>query len=316
VIFAQMPDLWVLVLALAIDLTLGEPPNAVHPVVWMGNLIALFMKAPVYPNRSRAFQFVYGCIVALFTAALFGLGAYFLLAFLKGINVIAYVLVGAVLLKTSFSVKALRGAALKVKHLLVASKLPEARSAVRALVGRATADLDEKQIVSATVESVAENSCDSFVAPLFYFLFLGVPGALAYRAINTLDNSIGFRGKYEYLGKFAARLDDVANFIPARISAFIFVLAALVCRKDAAGAWRTMFRDHGKTASPNGGWTMGAMAGALGVSLEKPGHYRLGDSVNSLLPATVDGSLSVVVFMVVVWTVVILAGRWGWYVVT
>jgi adenosylcobinamide-phosphate synthase len=274
------------------------------------------MKAPVYLDLSRTLQFVYGCLVALFTVALFGLGAYFLLAFLKETSVIAYVLVGAVLLKTSFSVRALRSAAVKVKHLLVASKLPEARSAVRALVGRNAADLDEKQIVSATVESVAENTCDSFVAPLFYFLFLGVPGALAYRAINTLDNSIGFRGKYEYLGKFAARLDDVANFVPARISAFVFVLAAMVCKKDAASAWHIMFRDHGKTASPNGGWTMGAMAGALGVSLEKPGHYRLGDGLKSLLPATVDGSLRVVVFTVVVWTLVTLAGRWGWYVVT
>lgn len=315
-ILSQMPDLWILIAALILDAAMGEPPNGLHPVVWMGNLIALLMKAPVYASRSRLFQFLYGVGVVLVTVALFGAGAYFLLAFLRSVNIIAYVALGAILFKMSFSVRALRAAAVKVKRLLGDGKLPEARSAVRALVGRDTSELNEGQIVSATVESVAENTCDSFVAPLFYFIFLGVPGALAYRAINTLDNSIGFRGKYEYLGKFAARLDDVANFVPARITAFIFVLAALVCRKDAVNAWRIMFRDHRKTASPNGGWTMGAMAGALDVSLEKVGHYRLGDSREPLLPAKVDASLNIVILLIGVWTVLAIAGRIGYYAVT
>ncbi len=310
-LLSKSPDLWILFLGLVLDVALGEPPNSFHPVVWMGNFIALLMKAPVL-NRSRAFQFLYGVGVVMLTVALFGVGAYFLLSFLRNVSVIAYIVVGAALLKASFSVRALRAAAVKVKHLLVAGKLPEARSAVRALVGRDTSQLSEGQIVSATVESVAENSCDSFVAPLFYFAFLGVPGALAYRAINTLDNSIGFRGKYEYLGKFAARLDDVANFIPARITAIGFVVAAFVCRKDAVNAWRIMLRDHRKTASPNGGWTMGAMAGALDVSLEKVGHYRLGDSQELLLPSTVDASLNMVVLLAIVWSSVIFAGRMGY----
>ena len=313
---SQMSDLLVLPLALAIDLVLGEPPNPVHPVVWMGNLIGLLMKAPVYDNRSRSFQFVYGLGVVLFTVGLFGAGAFFLLTFLKSLSVIVYIIVAAILLKTAFSVKALRQAALKVKDVLVADKLLEARSAVRALVGRDTATLDSGQVVSATVESVAENGTDSYVAPLFYFVFLGVPGALAYRAVNTLDNSIGFRGKYEYLGKFAARLDDVANFIPARITALMFVLAAWIFRMDAGGARQVMLRDHGKTASPNGGWTMGAMAGALGVRLEKPGHYSLGDASNLLTPDTVNASLRIVALMVVVWTVLVLAGRLGYYAAT
>ena len=315
-ILSHMPDLWILPLALVLDVAIGEPPNALHPVVWMGNLIGLLMKAPVYSNRSKVFQFLYGVVVVAVTVALFGAGAYFLLAFLRSLNIIAYVIAGAILLKMAFSVRALRAAAIGVKGLLADGKLPEARSAVKALVGRDTAELDEGQIVSATVESVAENTCDSFVAPLFYFVFLGVPGALAYRAINTLDNSIGFRGKYEYLGKFAARLDDVANFVPARITASIFVLAAFICRKDAVNAWRIMVRDHKKTASPNGGWTMGAMAGALDVSLEKVGHYRLGDSRDPLLPATIDASLNIVILLVGIWTVLVIAGRLGYYAVT
>ena len=315
-ILSETPDLWILPLALVLDVAIGEPPNALHPVVWMGNLIALLMKAPVYSHRSRVLQFLYGVAVVAVTVALFGAGAYFLLAFLRSLNIIAYVIAGAILLKMAFSVRALRAAAIGVKGLLADGKLPEARSAVKALVGRDTAELDEGQIVSATVESVAENTCDSFVAPLFYFVFLGVPGALAYRAINTLDNSIGFRGKYEYLGKFAARLDDVANFVPARITASIFVLTAFICRKDAVNAWRIMVRDHKKTASPNGGWTMGAMAGALDVRLEKVGHYRLGDSRDPLLPATIDASLNIVILLVGIWTVLVIAGRLGYYAVT
>jgi adenosylcobinamide-phosphate synthase len=312
-----MPNLLVLLLALVIDLVLGEPPNPVHPVVWMGNLIKLLMRAPVRSTRcSRVTQFLYGMLVVTVTVGVFALAAWFLLRWLAGVSPVAYVLVGAVLFKTTFSLRGLRGAALKVKDLLAQDKLPEARSAVRALVGRDTAGLDQGQVVSATVESVAENSCDSFVAPLLYFLLLGVPGALAYRAVNTLDNSIGFKGEYEYLGKFAARLDDIVNFIPARITALLFVISACISRNNAGRAWYVMFRDHKKTASPNGGWTMGAMAGALGVQLEKVNYYKLGDNNNLLSATIIDTSLKIMILMAFVWTVLIIAGQVGFYVAT
>jgi adenosylcobinamide-phosphate synthase len=310
----------ILALALILDLSFGEPPNAFHPVVWMGNLIALMMKAPVYADHSRgrspALQFAYGVLVVLATAGVFGGAAYLLLSWMRDWSVIAYILTGAVLLKLSLSVRGLRVAAVKVRDLLASGKLPEARSAVKALVGRDTAQLDAGQVVSATVESVGENTCDSLVAPVFYFLFFGVPGAVVYRAINTLDNSIGYRGKYEYLGKFAARLDDVANFIPARLTAALFVCAAWLCRQDAGNAWRTMFRDHRRTASPNGGWSMGAMAGALGVRLEKAGYYVLGEARKPLFPGTIDASVTVMMVSVLIWALVIAGIQAGWYAAT
>jgi adenosylcobinamide-phosphate synthase len=314
-IFFDRLDLCILLLALVIDLTLGEPPNPVHPVVWMGNLIKLLMKG-AGSIAHRIPQFIYGLMVSLVTIGIFSIAAYFLLFYIRTLSVVAYILIGAFLFKTTFSLRGLGKAALRVKKLLVDNKLPEARSAVRALVGRDTINLDSSQVVSATVESVAENSCDSFVAPLLFFLLLGVPGALAYRVVNTLDNSIGFRGKYEYLGKFAARLDDVVNFIPARITAFIFVLAGWLSRNDIRSAWRVMFRDHGKTASPNGGWTMGAMAGALGVQLEKIGYYKLGDSNKLLDAATIDRSIAIMTLMAVLWTLLIIIGEVGIYVFT
>jgi adenosylcobinamide-phosphate synthase len=122
---------------------------------------------------------------------------------------------------------------------------------------------------------VAENLTDALVAPVAFFLLLGLPGAFAYRAVNTTDTMLGYReGALEHFGKLAARLDDVANLLPARLAAVSIVAAA---GARWAPAWRTLLRDHGRTASPNAGWTMSATAGALGVTLQKPGAYCLGD---------------------------------------
>ncbi len=159
-------------------------------------------------------------------------------------------------------------------------------------------------MVAATVESVAENTCDSFVAPLFYFLILGVPGAIAYRVINTSDAMIGYHGECEYLGKFAARLDDVVNFLPARITGLMIVAAAFLSNKGGATAWRIMLRDHAKTESPNAGWSMAAAAGALRVQLQKVGHYRLGDENAPLMPQTIDATLKVSHTAVLLWALV------------
>jgi adenosylcobinamide-phosphate synthase len=172
---------------------------------------------------------------------------------------------------------------------------------LKSLVSRDTDELNRSQLISAAVESAAENICDSFVAPLFYFLLFGVPGAIAYRVINTFDAMVGYHGHWEYLGKFAARLDDVANFIPARITALIIVLASPICRKNMSQAWDIMIRDHKKTESPNAGWTMGAIAGALGVQLEKAGHYKLGDNHSLLSLDTIDASRQVILVAAVIW---------------
>ena len=312
-----MEFVFVLLLALIIDLALGEPPLPVHPVVWMGKMAGWMIKGG--RKFTRAFQFLYGMFVVLFTIAVFTLPSYFLLSYSRGLNVVAYVVVGAVILKTTFSLRELRRAANRVKRCLTESKLHEARFELRALVKRNTSLLNDSQVVSAVVESVAENACDSFVAALFYFLFLGVPGAMAYRVINTLDAQIGYRGELEYLGKFAARLDTVANFIPARITALIIILASWIKKKRTSDAWRVMLRDRRNTESPNAGWPMSAMSGSLGVQLEKVGYYRLGDppeTENTLSPATIDASLNMIITVAVIWTIVIVLARVAYYYVT
>ncbi|MEA3442581.1 MAG: cobalamin biosynthesis protein [Chloroflexota bacterium] len=275
-----MEVLFVFLLALVLDFFVGEPPRPVHPVVWMGKLISLLERI-AFPRDSRA-QFIYGSIMCLLTILVFVLPVYFLLSFLHDLNSIAYVFLAALLLKSTFAFRELRQTALMVKSFLSQDNLKKARAAMPALVSRDTQGMGKPELVSATIESVAENICDSFIAPLFYFLFLGVSGAIAYRVVNTLDAMIGYHGEWEYLGKFAARLDDILNFVPARISGLLLVAAAYLYHKDGKSAWRIMLRDHYKTESPNAGWTISAMAGALGTRLEKRAYYTLGDSSNPL----------------------------------
>lgn len=295
----------ILLLALIVDLTLGELPSPFHPVAWLGKLIQLEVK--IAPRQGKWARLLCGTLMVLGTVALLALPSYFLLAYLAGVNQIVYILVAAILLKVTFSIKGLRKAALSVKRALEAKNLMGARREVKSLVSRDATKLGEPHLVSATVESVAENLSDSFVAPLFYFIIFGVPGAIAYRVVNTFDAMIGYHGEYEYLGKFAARLDDGLNFIPARISGVLLVLASYLLKKDGRRAWQVMFRDHGKTPSPNAGWPMSAVAGALEVRLEKIGYYRLGDKGSPLSPGLISSGIRLVYSACLFWVLFCLA---------
>ncbi len=293
-----MEIILIVALALALDLPLGDPPNAIHPVAWMGKVVSFLEKFS--QGHSPSAQFLYGMLMTLFTMALFVVPAYFILIYLKSLNLVAYIIVAAVLLKCTFSIKGLQCAALKVKELLLEDKLDEARWELRSLVSRNT-DLPKPLLVSAAVESVAEGTSDSLVAPLFYFLLFGVPGAIGYRVVNTMDAMIGYHGKYEYLGKFASRLDDILNFIPARLTALLLVLGAFLMKRDGHNSWQTARQEHGRTESPNAGWPMAAMAGALNVRLEKAGHYQLGNGNVVLEPETIDTSVKLFLMAASVW---------------
>ncbi len=284
-----MEGLFILLLALLIDLVFGEPPRVTHPVVWMGKIISFCKRFT--PVQGKHPQVIYGSVMVLLTIFIFTSPVYFLLSYARQVSPLAYVLIGALLLKPSFSFRELRQTALKIKLLLTKGNIEEARSRMPALVSRETQNMGEPEVVSATVESVAENTCDSIVAPLFYFLLFGVPGAVVYRVVNTWDAMIGYHGKYEYSGKFAAKLDDVLNFIPARITGLLLVMAAYLCRKDGKNAWRVMLRDHGNTESPNAGWPMSAAAGALRTQLQKAGCYSLGNINNPLSPELIASGI-------------------------
>ena len=232
---------------------------------------------------------------------------YFYTGYLQNLNTIACVLFSIYLLKNTFSLRGLWQAVEKVKLSLSSNDLDEARRHATALVSRDTANLTQARLMSATIESCAENLCDSFVAPLFYFAVFGLPGAVAYRIVNTFDAMIGFHGKWEYTGKFAARLDDILNFIPARLSALLIIMASAICRAGAGRGWQTMLKQHSLTESPNAGWTMSAMAGALGIILDKAGAYTLGSHKNELTTAAIGQSQAILLTAASIWGIIAIA---------
>jgi adenosylcobinamide-phosphate synthase len=297
----NMEILWILALAFCIDLVLGDPPDTIHPVAWMGKAISLLERGGL--RLHPIWQFVYGMMMTFLTIAFFVTPAYFLLSYLQGWNQIAYIIVSGVLLKLMFSIRGLWHSAVKIKQLLKEDNLEKTRFELRALVSRDTRNLDKSLIASAATESVAEGICDSVIAPLFYFLLLGVPGAIGYRVVNTLDSMLGYHGKYEYLGKFCARFDDVLNFIPARLAALVILIAA-AAKKRGRSTWRTALREHVKTESPNAGWPMAAMAGTLGVRLEKPGYYVLGEGNPTPSLETIGRALNIFFIAVATWVVI------------
>ena len=263
-----------LVASLLIDLLLGEPPSVVHPVVGIGRLgAALERRAPM--GRNPAAQFAFGgAVVAVVVGTAAGAAA-LTAALLARLPPLPRLLLRAALLKPTFAGKDLLAAPERVRALLEVGDLAAARGALRSLVSRDPSDLEARLVAAAAIESLAENASDSIVAPCLAFLLTGLPGAYAYRAANTLDAMVGYRGRYEYLGKPAARFDDLLNVVPARLTALL-IAAAASPEGGARSAVIIAVRDHGATASPNAGWPMAAMAGGLRVRLEKVGHYALG----------------------------------------
>jgi adenosylcobinamide-phosphate synthase len=286
-----LPHDWRLALATVLlaglfDVAVGEPPPALHPVVWMGRLIAAFMARRPH-GRPRA-EFVYGLLIVLATAgsaALAGLLLTLGLALLPGW---AALLIGAWVLKTTFSLRGLVRAGRDVQRAL-GTDTAEARASLSALVSRSP-DLEPPLIVSAAVESLAENLTDSVVSPLMYFALFGLPGALAYRAVNTMDAMIGYRDEREYVGKAAARTDDAANWVPTRIAALLIVAAAALKRR-ARAAWAAMRTQHRPEYGPNKTFAIATMAGALGVQLQKPGAYAIGWAERPLTAAVIDDAI-------------------------
>jgi len=264
-----------MVLAVARAEIVADPPNRWHPVAWIGGLLG-WGRARL--QRGSAPGLVLGgAVLVLIVAALAWSSAWM---FSMGARRLGWpgVILEAFALKLLISLRGLTRACRSVEIALNRGDLHEARGLLGYhLVSRATGSLDCGQVASATIEAAAENLTDAFVAPLCFYLAFGLGGACVYRAINTADAMVGYRdGPLEFFGKASARLDDLLNVIPARLAAIAIVATAALVAERGRDAWVTMVRDHGRTESPNAGWTMSAMAGALGVVLEKPGTYRLG----------------------------------------
>lgn len=282
--------------ALLVDQCLGEPPAVLHPVVWMGGAIRIGERR--FARGTPLGQLVAGAVLAVAVPCLFAGGAAVALRLLSRwpgtAGALLHFAAGVWLLKSAIALRALGQAARGVARPLERGDLPGARRGLAGLCSRDAASLDERALIAGAVESVAENASDSVIAPLFYFVLFGLPGAIFYRAVNTLDAMIGYHGRYEWFGKTAARLDDLLNLAPARVTAALLLLAGAALGHDARRGWRVLHRDGGRTESPNAGWPMAAMAGLLGVVLEKRDHYRLGDDHEPLQTETIAAAWRIV----------------------
>lgn len=273
----------------------------------MGKVTALLEKWG--KNLGPRTQFVYGAFITITIIAIFTIPAFLLLNYLNENAAFLYIIIGGFMLKPAFCLKEQQGVAKRVMDFLSDKEKHEEPPEIRtllSLVDRSKDDLPEPPIISASVRSLIENAVDFFVTPLFYFLIFSVPGAIMARVINTLDSMLGRRGDYEYLGKFAAKLDDYMNYIPARITTLLIVLAAYLSRMNSRLAWRTALSDHNNTASPNAGWPMAAAAGALEVQLVKAGHYKLGKAIKPLGADTIGDAVTLFEVTAVIWSFICL----------
>lgn len=305
--------------AVLVDACCGEVPNRVHPVVGMG---VLARRVLTVRARGKVGELALGVGLVFVVAGASGVAAWGLDVGIRALTEFAVgendparlvvVIAQAILLSTVFAGRALVAAGRRMRAALEVS-LDEGRKALSHLCSRDPATLSEAELCGATVESLAENASDSFVAPLFWYGVActcgapGLVGAAVYRAVNTLDAMVGYRGKYEYLGKCSARLDDVLNWVPARLTAVLLLGAAAVCRYDVGRAWRTLLSDRHHTESPNAGWPMSVAAGALGVELTKRNAYVLGRGLSAPTTASVRACERLIVCAFAFWTLLMCA---------
>jgi len=301
----------VLVLAIALDLVLGDPsPNypdrwafRVHPTVLMGKLTKKI--EPYFKNPDPKIEKLLGVLLALTVICAFAVPTYFgLWALYNYISIFVYAFAAVILMKMTICIKLETDWAKAAAKAIQADEVEEAKKYSH-FSRRDSTNLNGSQMSSAVIESMAENLIDFKVSPMLSFALFGVTGAIAFRAINTLDGTVGFKDK-EHIntGWFSANLDTVVNYIPARLSALLMIVAAAMIRKDAKNAWRIASRDHTKTPSRNHGWPMAAMAGALRVQLEKPGQYILGDNQEPLTGEKILGALRIRDVTIVLWVLI------------
>ncbi|MBO4853502.1 MAG: cobalamin biosynthesis protein CobD [Schwartzia sp.] len=310
----------VAILAFAVDYLIGDPRSSLHPVVLIGKLISFFEGLLYHEEDSDRKKLVSGfvlmvCVLAVSYGAAEGI---LWLAALSG-NLYVSVAVQAVFLSFMISPRNLAEAGREIRDYLLDGNLEMARFKVGWIVGRDTDKLTEGEATRATVETISENTVDGVISPLFYFFIGGLPLAVAYRAANTMDSMVGYKNdKYLFFGRAAARADDAWNYIPARLTGVMFVVAAFLLGLDWRGAWRMMRRDSAKHPSPNGGWTESTVAGALGIRLGGLNYYfgkpsfrtYMGDPVHELEARHISLAIRLMYTVTVMFLVLTLAASW------
>ena len=251
-------------IAYILDLVFGDPQNIIHPVEIIGKMISLGEKILLKEKSGSRYKFFAGIILNIFVVSI----TYGLTCLIYKSSKISgvFTLIEIYLMYTVFSVNSLAREGNRVYNILKEGNIEKARKDLSYLVSRDTETMDEKMIIRSTMETISENTVDGIVAPMFYMFLGGLPLAMTYKAINTFDSMVGYKNeKYMDFGKFSAKLDDVANFIPARITGILLVIGSIILGYDYKNSLKIFIRDRKNHSSPNSGHAEAGVAGALGV---------------------------------------------------
>ncbi len=284
-------------LAILLDFKFGDPKNKYHPTSWIGTLIAKF--TPIAKNEHPIIEKFGGiCIVtitsSLVVLLLFALNIGITLITIDYVSLIVSVIVGGLLLKTTIAIHGMEKHAKSVLESLDEENLDMARNHLSMIVKRNTKNLDKNYVLSGVLESISENTVDGITGPLFYYALFGLPGAFVYRVINTADSMIGYKTDiFKNIGWFAATCDSILNYIPSRLTGLVMIISAAILHNNWKESYKIMIRDGKKTESPNAGYPMAALAGALETKFEKINHYKLGDGETVLTKEHVHSAISI-----------------------
>jgi adenosylcobinamide-phosphate synthase len=270
-------------LAFLIDLIFGELPDRFHPTLWMGKTISYFKSKLRSDNKNK--EKINGVSLCLSVIAVFVIPVFLIIYSVQYfLGWLPYIIVSAFLLSTTIAIKCMKQYTSPVVDALENDNYDKAKECLPFIVRRDPSGLKRNHIISAAVETIAEGTTDGITSPFFYFALFGVPGAVAFRVINTLDSMVGYKDEDNlFIGWFSAKMDTIANYIPARLTAILMILTSFVLRENWRKSYKILKRDHKNTESPNAGWTISAMAGALNIKLEKPGFYLIGDTADPSL---------------------------------
>jgi adenosylcobinamide-phosphate synthase len=310
--------------AILIDLIFGDPKNRYHPTAWIGTLIAKFTTLAKHQNP--IFEKIGGVLIIIIISSIvillllsldFGIS----LIFTDYISLVVSVLVGIMLLKSTIAIRGMEKHAINVLESLENNNLNMARNHLSMIVKRNTTNLDKNHVLSGVLESISENTVDGITGPMFYYAFFGLPGAFFYRIVNTADSMIGYKNDlFKNLGWFTATCDTILNYIPSRLTGLMMIISAAILHNNWRHSYKIMMRDGKKTESPNAGYPMAALAGALETKFEKINHYKLGDGEIILTKQHVISAInimkltSVLFFGIITVPIILILSFIGWWI--
>ncbi len=314
----------IIAFALGLDFVFGDPRSRYHPTAWIGTLIAKL--TPLAKNQNEYVEKLGGIFVVSITV---GVVVTLLLILDTGISLlttdwltlVVSIIIGVILLKSTIAIRGMERYALAVVDSLEQDNLDSAREKLSMIVKRNTKNLDKNHVISGVLESISENTVDGITGPLFYYALFGLPGAFVYRIVNTADSMIGYKTDiFKNIGWFGATCDTILNYIPSRLTGLVMIISAAILQNNWKESYKIMIRDGKKTESPNAGYPMAALAGALDTKFEKINHYKLGDGEIILTKEHVNSALtmmkltSVLFFGIITIPIITILSLVGWWI--